>query len=326
MPLETPDLQTNWNEAVIERLDPATMTTSLIPFALGKLVLDHDVSQDRELMPGDVITIYAQSDIQIPIHEQVKYITLEGEFVHPGVYSVQPGETLRSLVARAGGLTNEAYIYAAVFTRRSTQLLEQQRLNEIADQLEHDLLRNSPLVDANPGGTSAQQAQQAELINRQLINRFHNVRATGRIVLESVATSAGKPELPNLALEDGDHFIVPFKPETVQVLGAVYNPHAFIFQPKATAKQYLRLAGGPNRDADRKRIFILRADGSVTGAPSARNMFSSGISDIRLRPGDTIVVPEKKLRSSVFNQALGWAQAVSQTSLTALGAAALSTR
>jgi protein involved in polysaccharide export with SLBB domain len=107
--LESPAAQTNWNQAVIERLDPATMTTQLLPFQLGKLVLEHDISQDLELRPGDVITIFAQQDIQLPIQEQTVYLELSGEFVHPGIYSVSARDTLRSVVARAGGLTERAY-------------------------------------------------------------------------------------------------------------------------------------------------------------------------------------------------------------------------
>ena len=96
----SPGAQTDWNYAVIERLSPTAMTTALIPFNLGKLVLDHDTSQDLELKPGDVVTIFSQEDIHLPLDEQTKYVRLEGEFVHGGIYSVTAGETLRSLVAR----------------------------------------------------------------------------------------------------------------------------------------------------------------------------------------------------------------------------------
>ena len=94
-------------------------------------------------------------------------------------------------------------------------------------------------------------------------------------------------------LEDGDRLIVPFTPETVQVLGAVFNPHAFIFHQGARAGEYLHLAGGPNREADRKRIFILRADGTVSSHDADSSFLGRGLSQLRLHPGDSIVVPEK---------------------------------
>jgi len=119
------------------------MATSLLPFDLGKLVLSHDASQDLELQPGDIVTVFSQDDIPQPMDRQTKYVRLEGEFAHAGVYSVLPGETLRSLVVRAGGLTDKAYLYGAEFTRKSTQVIERSVLKEYADRLEHQLARSS---------------------------------------------------------------------------------------------------------------------------------------------------------------------------------------
>jgi protein involved in polysaccharide export with SLBB domain len=101
------------------------LKTSLISFDLGRLVLNHDASQDIELQAGDAITIFSQADIRVPLDKQTKYVDLEGEFVHAGIYSVQPGETLRDLVRRAGGLTSNAYLYGSEFTRESTRALQQ---------------------------------------------------------------------------------------------------------------------------------------------------------------------------------------------------------
>ena len=318
--VESPAAQTNWNYAVVERLAPSTMTTSLLPFSLGKLVLDHDVSQDLSLRPGDVITIFSQQDIRIPIHEQTRYVTLEGEFLHPGVYSTTASETLRSVVERAGGLTGQAYLYGAVFTRRSTRAIEQEHLNEAANQLEHELIRSSM---GSVGVASSAASQQAELMNRGLIGRFRSVHASGRIVLDTHSTKGDGYELPEMSLEDGDRLVIPFTPETAQVLGAVFNPQAFLFQKGATVGAYLRLAGGPSRDADRKRIFVLAADGTVTSRESASSIFSNGLNKLRLHPGDSVIVPEKPLHPSAVSQALAWTQAISQTSLTALEVNAL---
>ena len=115
----------------------------LIPFDLGKLVLRHDASQDLALQAGDVVTIFSQDDIRLPIDHKTKYVRLDGEIANAGVYSVAPGETLRSLVERAGGFTSKAYLFGAEFTRKSTQELEQQRLNEYPDRLEHLMQRNA---------------------------------------------------------------------------------------------------------------------------------------------------------------------------------------
>src|SRR6185437_10911543 len=99
----------DWDYAVIERLDSNTLKSVIVPFDLGKLVLNHDASQDLELQPGDVVSIFSEADVPIPVAHQTKHITLGGEFAHAGVYTAQEGETLRHLVERAGGLTPNAY-------------------------------------------------------------------------------------------------------------------------------------------------------------------------------------------------------------------------
>ena len=125
-----PAPEIDWDYAVIERLNPETLKTELVPFDLGKLVLQHDASQDLELQPGDVVSIFSAADIRVPVAEQTKLVRLDGEFVHAGVYSAQPGETLRHLVERAGGLTPNAYLYGSEFTRVSTRAVQQARIDE----------------------------------------------------------------------------------------------------------------------------------------------------------------------------------------------------
>jgi protein involved in polysaccharide export with SLBB domain len=126
-----------------------------------------------------------------------------------------------------------------------------------------------------------------------------------------------------LHLENGDHLLVPVKPDTVQVLGAVFNSQAFIFHPGIRAGEYLHLAGGPNRDADRKRIFILGADGTVTSSDSQSSFSRRGLGEMHLHPGDSIVVPEKGMHLSGVAQVLAWTQAISQASLQAVEATSL---
>jgi len=321
-----PASETDWNYAVIERLDTTTMASSLIPFDLGKLVLHHDSSQNFELQPGDTVTIFSQDDIHQPVEQQTKYVRLEGEFVHAGVYSVLPGENLRSLVARAGGLTDKAYLYGSEFTRKSTQVIEQQRLNEYADRLEHQMARDSIKMTGAGGGLSGASQAPAQLgqtasFNREMIERLRQLQPTGRIVLNLRPHSTGENELPEASLEDGDLLLVPFTPATIQVIGAVLNQNAFLYRNGARVGDYLHLAGGPNRNADHKQAFVLRADGSVTSHGAGQSVFSpSGFEKERLYPGDTIIVPEKSVGPGAMREFLAWSQMFSQL---ALGAAAI---
>jgi hypothetical protein len=180
--LESPGSQTNWNYAAIERLDKSTMTTSLLSFDLGKLVLGHDMSQDLDLQPGDVITIFSQEDIRLPISEQTKYVRLEGEFAHAGVYSVAPGETLRALIVRAGGLTGRAYLYGSEFIRKSTRELEQQRYNEYLDKLEHEMERSSisSANQASASGEGGASQDRIAAVDHELVARLRKLRPTER--------------------------------------------------------------------------------------------------------------------------------------------------
>jgi protein involved in polysaccharide export with SLBB domain len=314
----SPGAQTDWNYAVIERLDPATMTTSLLPFDLGRLVLEHDASQDRELKPGDVITIFSQEDVHPPADLQTKYVRIDGEVTHAGIYSVLPGETLRSLVARAGGLTSKAYLFGAEFTRVSTRALEQQRIDEFADKMQHQLERKSLSLaglTTAPGGIEQNPALS---VDRALVASIRNLHASGRIVLDLSPQSRSLDELPDLALEDGDRLTIPTAPATVQVIGAVLNQNAFLYRKEARVDDYLHLAGGPSRDADRNREFVLRADGSVASQASNEPILASSSFDrARLYPGDTIVVPEKMLRTSAVNGIMAWTGILSQASLAA---------
>jgi protein involved in polysaccharide export with SLBB domain len=316
----SPAAQTNWDYAVIERLDPDTMKTSLISFDLGKLVLERDSSQDRELKAGDVVTIFSEDDVHPPIDRLTKYVTLDGEVVRAGVYSVAPGETLRSVVMRAGGLTSKAYLYGAEFTRKSTQALEQQRLNEYADRLEHLMERSSlTLSQTQSEGPSQAPGQTPALsVNRDPAARLRQMRARGRIVLGLLPESNSAAGLPEIPLEDGDELVVPFTPSTIQVIGAVFNQNAFLYRRGARVSGYLRFAGGPTREADREQAFVLRADGSVLSRSARQSLFAaSDFDNVRLYPGDTIVVPEKMVKPSALRELALWTQLMSPVSLSA---------
>jgi protein involved in polysaccharide export with SLBB domain len=314
----------DWSYAVIERLDSETLKTTLFPFDLGKLVLQHDASQDLELQAGDVVSVFSEADIHVPIAQQTKLVTLAGEFVHAGVYSVQPGETFSHLVERAGGFTPEAYLYGSMFTRVSTRAVQQARIDQYVQNLSMQIQRNNLALAASPissaqgmaSGTAVQSGQ------RDVLASLRQIRATGRIVLKFSPESSGVSNLPDIALEDGDSFTVPSVPATVNVVGAVYDQSSFLYTQGSRAGTYLQLAGGPNADADAKHEFVIRANGEVASREKGKTIWSGGeFNNLRINPGDTIIVPEKKLKPSAMSEVLGWSQMFSQF---ALGAAALS--
>jgi polysaccharide export outer membrane protein len=302
--LSAPDI--DWDYAVIERQRKADLTTSLLPFNLGKAVLEKDPSQDLQLLSGDVITIFSKADIRVPSSQQTKFVKLEGEFVASGVYSVQPGETLRQLLARSGGLTTDAYLYASEFTRESVRRVERQRLIEYADALEGEITaRSASLASSALTDRDAAAAQTSGAEARSTLARLRQAQPSGRIVFQLKSDAKDIASVPDLQLEDGDRFVVPKVPANVAVQGQVYDANAFVYEKGKRVKDYLRLAGGPNRSADRNREFILRADGSVVsrqyGSFGQRTLFADrSFDDIPLLPGDTIVVPPVVEKGSVL--------------------------
>ncbi len=314
----------DWDYAVIERLEMDTLKTVLLPFDLSKLVLQHDPSQDIELEAGDVVSIFSEADIRVPVAHQTKTVTLDGEFAHAGVYTVLPGETLRELVERAGGLTPNAYLYGSEFTRESTRAVQQARIDEYVQGLGMEIQRGN-LAAASSSVSSAQDltsAASAQSSEQALLASLRQIRATGRVVLTFMPEAGAGSSIPSIPMEDGDRFIVPPVPSTVNVVGAVYDQNSFLYAPGKRAGAYLQLAGGPNRDADWKHAFIIRADGEVVSRNKAMSVWEgSEFNNLRINPGDTIIVPEKTFKPSALRGVLDWSQVFSQF---ALGAAALS--
>jgi protein involved in polysaccharide export with SLBB domain len=326
-PIETQVVRTapniDWSYAVVERVDPQTLQPSLIPFNLGAVVLNHDESADLDLKPGDAITVFSDADIRVPRAQQTKYIRLEGEFVRAGVYSVLPGETLRQLVTRAGGLTDQAYLYGSQFTRESTRLEQQQRLDEYVAALSYQIqISGSNLAASVVSPQQAAAASTSEASQRELVNRLREVRATGRVVLHINPLRPAIDSLPDLPLEDGDRFVVPPIPSTVGVVGSVYDPNSFVYLAHNDAGTYLKTSGGPNRNADRRQIFIIRADGSVVSRQYLPRTLWAGDEFERLPvyPGDTIVVPTSVNKATFLRGLTDWSAVFSQF---ALGAAAI---
>ncbi len=317
--IRPPLSEVNWDYAVIERIKPEDLGTTLVPFNLGKAVLEDDPQQNLPLQPGDVVTVFSKGDIQVPASRQTKFIRLEGEFAASGVYEAMPGETLRQLVMRVGGFAPNAYLFGAQFTRETARAQQQQKLNEALDRLERDIQvrgvnRAQNVVSTEDAQSLAQQAaaQQA------LLARLRQLKATGRIVLELPEVAALK-DLPDLPLEDGDRFFVPSTPSMVSVFGAVYNQSSFVYQPEKRVGDYLTLAGGATRDADTGSTYLLRADGSVISRRNSGFIFSS-LNGARVMPGDAIVVPEELDKSTFLKSLKDWTQVFYQFGL---GAAAI---
>jgi protein involved in polysaccharide export with SLBB domain len=310
--------EVNWDYAVVERLKRDDLTTQLIPFNLGKAILESDPQNNLVLQPGDIITIFSKFDIKVPVAKQTQFVKLEGELVTPGVYQVLPGETLRQLVARVGGFTRNAYPYGAELSRESVRVQQQRRLDESLDRLAQEIERTAStqsqkVIDPADAGRAQVQAEN----QRRLLERMRTVRATGRIVLD-MKPDAELRDIPEVALEDGDRFVVPARPSTVGVVGSVYNQNTFLHSDAKRVGEYISQAGGATREADSGRVYVIRADGLVVPR-RGRGGFLTVFTDDRLQPGDTIVVPENLDRFSLTRELKDWSQIFYQFALGVAG-------
>ena len=306
----------NWDYASIQRLDEQDLSTRLIAFNLGNAIGNPASADNQLLKPGDVITIFSRSDLPLPINKHATFVRVSGEVNAPGVYRVEPGDTLRNVVERAGGLTPHSYLYASQLTRVSTRQAEEEQLRVSIAQMQREL--TSRYAAAPSTGSTNAADQQTQLAAQQTaIAQLAAVTPTGRIVLDMKPSASTVADIPNFPLEDGDSFYIPPRLSTVQVAGAVYNENAFRYQPRKHLSAYLNDAGGPTRQADARRIFLVRADGTVISRQSHGQFWHTDFESTVLLPGDAIIVPTKLKSPSNFMQQLPyWTQMLSQTAMT----------
>jgi protein involved in polysaccharide export with SLBB domain len=305
----------NWDYAIIQRVNAQDLSSKLVWFSPRKVVIERDEPSNLELQAGDIVTVFSQADISVPQADRSQYVIVEGEVMRPGVYKLEVDETLRTLLRRAGGLTPNAYVYGAQFTRESARIDQQKSIDELARTMDVQIRQSATSVaaSANPGDVNQMVAAQSAIVNR-----LRTMRASGRVALAVKPKDKGIEDFPDLALEDRDRLLIPHTPSTVSVVGNVYNPGSFIFEPRNTAGAYLQVAGKGKPQSDMRHAFVLRANGFVVAASDVNGLFTgSKFERIRLYPGDQIVVPYKLPTGAFVRGLRDWTQVASQLALTA---------
>lgn len=257
--------------------------TEIFSIDLGR-ALAGDEQQNILLQMNDHLFVRS-----VPEWDLYRQVTLSGEVRFPGAYTIRKGEPLSSLIERAGGFTDKAYLKGAVFTREKVRLQQQQQISEMAERLERELLGSGAAQVATASSPDEAKLAQMEMEQkRSFINQLRAARAKGRIALRLAPLQAFRGSAFDIELEQGDSLVIPADPKVVQVIGSVYNQSAFVFEKSKPYGAYLQLAGGCTANADRGNIYILKADGFAARANNG--LFSA---DGRIESGDTIVVPEQ---------------------------------
>ena len=266
----------------------------------------------------DILRVFSPGAVAVPSQLQTEYVRVAGEVKQTGVVKLNKGETLRELMSRIGGVTENGYVYATELRRDSVRAAQQARLDEIADRFERELdsvatQRVASTTDKENVSKVMMEAEQ----QRRIVQKLRTVKATGRIVLELSDGEAQVRNLPDVPLRDGDSVYIPRRPSTVDVLGSVFQQNTFVYRPKRTISNYVDLAGGVTDGADKSEMYVVRADGT---AQSGRNTgWFSGLGGVTLNPGDTVVVPEKIVRGSFMQDLKEWTAIFYQFGLGAAG-------
>ncbi len=296
--------QINWDYAVIERMDSTKLSTQLIPFNLGKAVLQRDPAHNLLLQSGDVVTILSQNDLRLPQDRQNRLVRVEGEVAAPGVYQTSPGETLPQLIRRIGGLTTQAYIFGTELDRESVRQRQQKNLETLTRRLEAQAQAQASASTSNLSGERAAQAatlqQQQQIQIKGQIDRLKTLKSNGRVALELDPNGQTLAALPALPLEDGDRILIPSMPGFVSAFGSVNNENVFIYRLGKTVADVIKSAG-LTEDAEPDQAFVLRADGSIISKRDNGGLFGGSFESLQVMPGDTVVVPAQLDRESRCN-------------------------
>ena len=290
---------------------PGTASES-VPIELAA-ALSGAGNDNLQLRDGDVLTIR-----QAPGWNDIgASATIRGEVQHAGSYGIRTGERLSSLVERAGGFSPEAYPYGAVLMRQEVRELQMQSYLALVQRMKAEAINLKALPDADQDQKNAKLTAVAQ--TETALNQLEANAPIGRVVVHiQPDVQQWRNTSADIALRDGDVLVVPKKANYVLVSGQVFNPTAISYRPGRSAKWYLNQAGGLSQMADKKAVFVVRADGSVLSSQNNSGWWSGDPLNSELRPGDSVVVPEKapKIGTRNWATALQAAQLATSVALT----------
>ncbi len=278
--------------------------------------LDLPASAPAPLTSGDVVSAFSAVETAQPVERQNKRVRIEGEVQRPGDYVLPPRSTVAEALQAAGGYSSFAFPFGTEFMRESVRVTQQQNYERALRDLETDLARyNNSQRTITADEAAGQNARSAA--TTRLIERLRAVKPNGRVVLQ---LNADARELPNLLLEDGDRLYIPPRPTSVGVFGSVYNGGSYLHSDGRQVEDFVSLAGGPTRGADRESAVVIRATGSVVsgreqGGQGGWFSRGSGLAGVPAQPGDTIFMPEELDKTTFIQHAKDWGLIVSQFGL-----------
>ena len=264
--------------------DGETRRTELIEVDLAQ-ALRGNAKENIKLEPFDILSVK-----EVSLWRSQESVTLIGEVRFPGRYDIKRGETLVSVLARAGGLTPYAFPEGSVFTREELKRREQEQMDNLAQRMQTELAATA-IAGVASGAPNAGNAAGVIGLGQSLLGQLKAQKAVGRLVIDlprMMHSRAGSPY--DVILRDADELIVPRFQQQVTVIGEVQSATSHLYGPDLSRDDYIALSGGVTSRADKSRIYVVHANGSVVAAEGHRWFEATG-SSLKIKPGDTIVVP-----------------------------------
>jgi len=251
------------------------------------IVLDIDKQGDFILNPYDSILIPGIKNATL-----VERVTITGEVAYPGTYTIRQGEKLSDLIERAGGFSEYAYFYGAKYTSEKARVIQQKSIDQMIEKLKLSVMQtSSEMAQTSLSKEDVKAAEMTGEATQSLLDQLSFIKAEGRISIKMADLISFKNSLYDFRVKKGDTIDIPQKPSFVSVVGSVYSPGSFLYEPNQELKFYLAKSGGMSKTADEDYMYVLKANGEIISM-SQNDGFFSKFTNTVLMPGDTIVVPE----------------------------------
>jgi len=251
------------------------------------LLLDSEKDKDFVVQSSDAIMVP-----EIKNATRIAQVAITGEVAYPGTYSIRDGEKLSELIQRAGGFSEYAYFYGAKYTSEEARVIQQKSIDQMVQKLRMSLAQiTAGETQTTVSEEALETAEFARKTTEDLLRQLSSIRAEGRISIKLADLTSFRNSLFDFRIKNGDTLHIPPQPSFVSVVGSVYSPGSFLYEPNKTLSDYLANSGGISKTGDKKYMYLLKANGEILSMTRHSSFFSK-FGNTVLMPGDTIVVPE----------------------------------
>ena len=272
----------------------------------------HHIEQKEVVTTHETLSLRKDAEVSLQPYDylfvprlngagETNTVKLSGEVRYPGTYRIKEDERLSDVLERAGGFTDQAYFYGAKFTSEDARKIQQESIDRMIRDLQMRIQQvSTEQAQTAVGQEDVEAAQLGMQAAQNVMSELKAVEAEGRVSINLSPLKEFRSSDDDFRLNNGDELFVPKKPNFVSVVGSVYSPSAYGYHSDQTVEDYLAKSGGPTEEANQGRIYVLKANGEVVSKARNDSLFFDTFDNMRLRPGDTIVVPRKIERIPVL--------------------------